>query len=49
MVVRKLWIAYKKMPDRWGDKKKTFRVDRYGYFLFGVIPIYVKDMGITEI
>lgn len=50
MVVKKL---YRKVKCRWWDEKRkvfenTTRTDYIGWFLFGIIPIYLIELGKQE-
>jgi hypothetical protein len=51
MISRKLWITVRRTKSRLGYVGQTtkWQVEREGWFLFGVIPLFVRDLRVTEI
>ena len=46
MITRKMWWTTRKGIDGRGYPRRTIRVCREGWFLFGLIPLYIYDRSI---
>jgi len=48
MLCRRIWLSFPKRRDRWGEKKR-WKVEREGWFLFGLLPVYIRDLSAEQI
>lgn len=50
MISRKLWVTIRRQKSRHGHygKSEQWEVEREGWFLFGFIPLYSRDVRISE-
>lgn len=48
MIQHKVWVVWARRRGRWSGKKDTWRIEREGWFLLGLVPLYVRDLAATQ-
>lgn len=47
MIVRKAWVTFEKRKGRF--ERRTWRVQKVGWFLLGFIPLYICQIHAEEL